>query len=99
MIFVLSRLSFTFALAGIVCMGTAGITAGAGSVLVGVDSVVVVEAGVGAVDGYAGVAGVAGVTVVWWVVVVELLCARAEKLPVATKRAAKMCGVFIGPES
>ena len=72
MIFVLLRLSFTLVLAGIVCTGAVWTTvAGALSVVVVDDSVVVVEAG--AIAGEAGVAGVAGVTVVCRVVVVLLL--------------------------
>ena len=74
MIFVLLRLSFTLVLAGIVCTGVVWTTvAGALSVVVVDDSVVVVEAGV--IDG---LAGVAGVTVVCRVVVVLLLWALAE---------------------
>ena len=67
--------------------------AGALSVVVVVDSVVVVEAG--AIDGVAGVAGVAGVTVVCRVVVVLLLWALAEKLARATRMAAKESCFFI----
>ena len=98
---VLLRFSFTLVSAGMAGSVEAGVAVEAGSVVVVLDSVVVVEAGAGVAEGLvagyvAGAGAGAGVVVDSLLVVVVLLCALAEKPAVAnSNRAGRMICLFI----